>query len=494
MKKVIKNNILDIIQTMYDAHSYIGKAIDDNSPENADAVLADCQSTAIELGSVIERTEGGGLHTVKLLESYCEDLYNVSARAFSEYSGKKIRKLLDKSLSAFENSFRTEIKVKLEVVFMPYKASMWDSLESIWKAANDDPDCNAYVIPVPYYERKPDGAFGEMHYEGAELPEYVPITHYDAYDAELMQPDVIYIHNPYDYQNYVTSVDPRFYSSELKKHTECLVFVPYFIAGYFNEPENYGMTKLPGVINSDMIVLQSETLKQIYLSNGVKSKKIIVSGSPKTDAVLDRSFTDCPLSWELLKERKVCLVNSSISSFLEWDNFIPVLKSMMETLINDGRYSILWRPHPLLESTINSMRTGKKKEYDEFCDWFSKQRYCAKDTLSDPRYAIGFSDILLSDYSSLIFSYIPTEKPVAEIFNGKSPITDSTVFACDTRNIYYYNYLSRSADDMLRMINDILENDPLKEARMTSYRRSMANCDGTCGIRTHGLIKKHLLG
>lgn len=145
MKKAIKNSILDIIQTMYDAHSYIGKMIDNNSPENADPVLSDCQSTAIEMGNAIERTEGEGLHTIKLLESYCEDLYNVSVGSFSEYSGKKIRKLLDSSLSAFENSVKTEIKVKLEVVFMPYKAAMWDSLESIWKAAYNDPDCNAYV-------------------------------------------------------------------------------------------------------------------------------------------------------------------------------------------------------------------------------------------------------------------------------------------------------------------------------------------------------------
>lgn len=333
-----------------------------------------------------------------------------------------------------------------------------------------------------------------MHYEGAELPEYVPLTHYEAYNLELMKPDVIYIHNPYDEQNFVTSVDPRFYSSELKKHTECLVFVPYFIAGYFNQPDNYGMTKLPGVKNSDIIVLQSETLRQIYVSNGIKSKKIIVTGSPKTDAIIDHSFSDYPECWEILKDRKVCLINSSISNFLEWDNFISLLKSMIETLISEDKYSILWRPHPLLEGTINSMRLEKKKEYNEFCNWFSEQSHCMKDTLPDPRYAIDFSDILISDYSSLIFSYIPTEKPVIEIFNGKSAVSDSTVFACDTRNIYYYNCACGSADDMLRMINDIFENDDLKEARMTSFRRSMANCDGKCGIKTHELIKRNFLG
>ena len=33
-----------------------------------------------------------------------------------------------------------EEKFKREIVFLPYKASMWDSLESVWKAADEDKD------------------------------------------------------------------------------------------------------------------------------------------------------------------------------------------------------------------------------------------------------------------------------------------------------------------------------------------------------------------
>ena len=39
-----------------------------------------------------------------------------------------------------------------KVVFMPYKASMWDSLESIWMAADKDERCEALVVPITYYE------------------------------------------------------------------------------------------------------------------------------------------------------------------------------------------------------------------------------------------------------------------------------------------------------------------------------------------------------
>ena len=63
-----------------------------------------------------------------------------------------------------------EIPDKKEIAFMPYKASMWDSLESVYLAAREDKNCEAYVVPIPYFDRKADKTLGTMHYEGAEYP------------------------------------------------------------------------------------------------------------------------------------------------------------------------------------------------------------------------------------------------------------------------------------------------------------------------------------
>ena len=78
---------------------------------------------------------------------------------------------------------------------------MWDSLESVWKAADADPECEAYVIPIPYYDKNPDGTFRDFHYEGDLYPDYVPVTDYKNYDFESHRPDAIFIHNPYDEAN-----------------------------------------------------------------------------------------------------------------------------------------------------------------------------------------------------------------------------------------------------------------------------------------------------
>ena len=95
-------------------------------------------------------------------------------------------------------------------------------------AAEADESCEAYVMPIPYFERKTDYTFGDMHYEGDLFPDDVPILNYQHVSLSEMHSDVIYIHNPYDNGNLVTSVAPQYYSAELKKHTDILVYIPYF--------------------------------------------------------------------------------------------------------------------------------------------------------------------------------------------------------------------------------------------------------------------------
>lgn len=129
----------------------------------------------------------------------------------------KVAKKIQKQLTTLQNGIKYDMpEDRKEIVFLPYKASMWDSLESVWRVAEKDPDCDAYVIPIPYYVKAPDESLNEEVYEGDQFPKDVPITRYDEYDLEACRPDAIYIHNPYDECNHVTSVHPYFYAKNLK--------------------------------------------------------------------------------------------------------------------------------------------------------------------------------------------------------------------------------------------------------------------------------------
>ena len=209
MRKKLKEEVLEFINSLHQADEEIREALLHKNNASAQNMLCECQEFAVSLGKTIEASEGEGHITVSYIEDYCEALFH----AFEEIKNpqineNKVYKMLKKQLIRIENSIRYDISVRKEIVFFPYKAAMWDSLESIYLAAKEDPECDAYCVPIPYFDLNPDHSLGQMHYEGGEYPENIEVTDWQEYLFEERKPDAVFIHNPYDDWNRVTSVHP----------------------------------------------------------------------------------------------------------------------------------------------------------------------------------------------------------------------------------------------------------------------------------------------
>ena len=189
-----------------------------------------------------------------------------------------------------------------KVVFMPYKASMWDSLESIWMAADKDERCEAVVVPITYYELDDNRNPIKKVNERDLFPEYVNTVNDEEYDLENDLPDIIYIHNPYDDNNLVTRVESRYYSYNLKKYCEKLVYIPYY-----KWVDGVSATDFrPGMYHADYAVQNSEDAVARYIDSAdeyagilgsevieVKEtlkRKVINLGSPEVDKVMSLKF------------------------------------------------------------------------------------------------------------------------------------------------------------------------------------------------------------
>lgn len=278
MRKAQKKEAESFIRLLEEAHKAIERAMEAGKNYIVQDLLEQCQEGAIKLGELIENTEGERFKTIPLLEDYCEIVYQIYEKAGqgqeddADYETGILQDALAQTLVQIKASVENDIEARTEIVFLPYKASMWDSLESVWKAADEDPECDAYVIPIPYFDKNPDGSFKEAHYEGEQYPDYVPVTDYNDYNFEARRPDVIYIHNPYDNCNHVTSVHPFFYSDNLKKYTDKLVYIPYFLLGEVDPEDekeiewvqNYCM--VPGVFHADKVIVQSEAMRKVYIN------------------------------------------------------------------------------------------------------------------------------------------------------------------------------------------------------------------------------------
>ncbi len=406
MRKAQKKQAEDFVLLLDQAHEEIGRMIGEGKTKEALELLGQCQEGAVKLGGMIENAEGEDFPTVLALENYCELVYEIYEAVVQgqEVGGNKIYKRLRKSLIRVENSVRNDIKVRYEIVFMPYKASMWDSLESVWQAADADPDCDAYVVPIPYYDCNRDRTLGAFHYEGEKFPAKVPVTHYDAYSLEERKPDAIYIHNPYDNMNLVTSVDPRFYSDKLKKYTECLVYIPYYsTAGGMAE----GQASCPAYYHADYIVIQAEKYKKFF-DSGIPDSKFLVMGSPKFDSIIHKCQNppQPPVEWaDRLKGRKVYFYNTSIGGMLgNTDAFLKKMQYVFDTFRGRDDVCLIWRPHPLLESSFASMRRSFQPRYDALKSAFIREGIGILDETPDMESTIALSDVYIGDAGTSVTS------------------------------------------------------------------------------------------
>ena len=442
MKKAEKRQSEEAVMLLKDTHALIQAMLDSEHYHTAMELLEQCQSCAISLGERIEAIEGRGCPVIPFLENYCERIYEIYEKIGRScpVHAASVYDALTAELSQIEDSIKKQISVKTEVVFLPYKASMWDSMESVWRAADAEPGCDAYVIPIPYYDKKPDGSFEAFHYEGGMYPDYVPITDYRDYQFAQRQPDIIFIHNPYDEYNYLTSVHPFFYARNLKPFTEKLVYIPYFIMGE-PDPDNKEEVEYishfcttPGVIYGDKVIVQSEAMRQVYVNVMTKfmeghgfvrqdwEEKILSLGSPKTDKVLTvgREDQKIPEEWmKVIKKKdgslkKVVMYNTGLSTFLQnsrqyLDKMRDVFRIFREVNHN---VALLWRPHPLLRDTIRTMRESLADDYERLLEEYCREGWGIYDDSGNLNRAIAVSDAYYGDGSSVVQLYEKVKKPV----------------------------------------------------------------------------------
>ena len=507
MRKFEQRRIIDMIRTLGDMQQT--------------GAYAECQDGALEVGEYIEQIAGEGTQTVSLLEEYCDILFKV-------HNGELGKNQLKNHLIKVENSVRAELKPdKFEVVFLPYKRSMSDALESIWRRALNDPRCNAYIIPVPYYDLLPGKIFGEMHYEGDLYPPDLPITDWREYNIEERHPDVIFTHYSYDDESSITSLHTDFYSKRLRNLTDLLVHVPYHvcidgIADSFCESW--------GIMYSGRVVVHSEkerahfvsVLKRLEIEHNCKGyfgkpeEKFINLGSPKFDAVINSSQSDfeLPDRWRKLIEnadgtkKKVIFYNTSIGAILGNDEqYLQKIRFVFNAFRERTDVVLWWRPHPLSQAAYSSMRTQILGEYIKCVEDYINEDWGIFDDSAELHRAISWSDAYYGDESSVVMLFTAVGKPLmlANVgIHSKNAAFDPTDFikpleSMNTiRDCFYYESQKNPLNSFIDFIAadhsteaQIEAETKMKNRRIEIVRSQNVNADGSAGQAIYDYVKKH---
>lgn len=156
--------------------------------------------------------------------------------------------------------------------------------------------------------------------------------------------DIIYIHNPYDDINLVTRVDSRYYSWNLKKYCEKLVYVPYYkwVDGVSSALFKSAMYHADYTVQSsdDAVKRCVEASPEYAGILGLETivvrefmeKKLINLGSPEADKVLSLSKDNMlmPDDWKgkVIKSRVNVVYNTTLDEIFESRTFDKVKETL----------------------------------------------------------------------------------------------------------------------------------------------------------------------
>ena len=439
-KVTLKTQLKEFMALLHEAHVAIEEAWEELNISILPELLEACQNGAIAMGDIIEQSQGEGFITISILEQYCEAVFRTYEALMAEDGAGAITnsRTLGELLVQIENSIENDIKLRKEIVFCPYKASLWDGFESVWRAAIEDENCDVYVVPIPYFYRDAFGTFKEMQYEGGQFPDDVPVIWHEDYDFASRQPDMIFIQNPYDEYNPVISVHPNYYARVLKNYTDKLVYIPSFIMDEIDPRDGRAMTNtssyvtMPGVTQADRVIVQSESMRQIYIdvltefagedTKSIWEEKILGLGSPKNDKAVSakKANINIPEAWKQLiykpdgSAKKVILYNVSISGLTQnKEKMLTKMQSVFATFKeNQEDVVLLWRPHPQMREAVETSHPQLWKEYQAILEQYQEEAWGIYDDTPDFDNVVALCDAYFGDTGSAAQRFRVEGKPV----------------------------------------------------------------------------------
>lgn len=309
------------------------------------------------------------------------------------------RKITDKLIEIHGSS-------DFSIAFLPYKRSMWNSMESVYEECKAS-GAEVHCMPIEYACLKENK---EVDYITTDFFMFGDIA--ERIDS-LEHADYIAIHYQYEDHNKVTNMLPKYFTKALKeRYGAKIVFLPY---GIGMGEKHFAIQ--PGCRHVDYAFLESEDQAERFiagwLTQGIDfNGRCFGYGSAKLDA-MEKLSSEVPEEWaEVFDGRSVTLVVNSLGPFLtDPRGHINQYQTRIHQEITDG-HAVIFRPHPLLRQTIRSMRPDVNTDYRLFDMWMDAQDYLIVDESEYLERALGVSDRLISDMSSIVAMWSETGLPM----------------------------------------------------------------------------------
>ena len=227
------------------------------------------------------------------------------------------------------------------------------------------------------------------------------------------------------------------------------------------------------------VITSSEAIRPCYAEAfSVSMDKVKATGIPRTDIFFDKEYINSKKEelyqeYPFLKGKKVILFAPTYRGTQFSDAHYGIEKLDLEeiySIFSKQNYIFIFKWHPFLYNKIEESKTreydGYKKHPDFYYD-LSKER--------DINDLLLVTDILITDYSSVIFDYVFMNKPIVYF------TYDYKEYVENGRGLYFpfeeYVY-GNVAKDSKELVKAIQANSMEEEARSKFVQKFMSACDG----------------
>ncbi|MCD8880526.1 CDP-glycerol glycerophosphotransferase family protein [Mammaliicoccus sciuri] len=233
-------------------------------------------------------------------------------------------------------------------------------------------------------------------------------------------------------------------------------------------------------LNSKYMLTQNKhttnVFKRAFQLEGLYDGEIIEDGYPRTDLTINKSRNEMEqevlrTGIKLLKDKNLLFAPTYRGNFMDPADNLDELFNSIQSIEKQTDYNILLKVHPFLYNNV--LEDGRFK------------KYLILDTF-DPNEILSLADLLVTDYSSIFFDFLVTNKPIIFYTSDYEKYTKERGLYLDVDSLP--GPTTTNINDLIETINNNLFEDLKYKLRYREYKELYVAHDD--GMVTSRLVDK----
>ena len=376
---------------------------------------------------------------------------------------------------------------KINVYFLCQYKQGYNKFIDVVKGMQNDTKFNVKVLAIPENIKNfPTNEDYNFWYSKFGSITINAIINNKWYDLKKEKPDCVFIQRPYE--NYLPQ---EYHITSLKQYSK-ICYIPYAF-----ELINLRNIAMPDffVKSIDMFFCtQSEEYK--YCNNIIKNLN-----DGKKNEVYDLGY---PSLYNIVKKVKeynsaFSRIDKKINFNVIWTprwtiddklcktSFFDYKDKIIEYIKSHKDINFIFRPHPLAFENFINEKLMTKKQVDDYLNNFNNSNMYY-DNSSEYYYTFAESDVLITDFSSIIIEYFLFNKPIIYCYSKNENETD---FMKKMKKCFY---CVSNWNELKTMLENLKAgNDPLSKKREKLLKEILKKYEDNVSLKIINKIKEKFL-